>query len=396
MPTQPDQAQGNNPNVIATIRRAILLVSLPFGILSFVLPIYGKRLGASALEIGGLFSAFALMTVLLRPLVGWALDRYGRRPFFLTAILGYAVTMTLFAAAQTMSLLYIARIVQGIGSSLLWLSAYAMVADLAPSNARGGGMGSVDGASNSGTLLGALFGFGALGTLGLNSGWPLLFASYALCALLAWWMVWRGVGETRPQAAGKPSDKQTAISPQLWTLMAIVIITSAGYAMVGPIVMIFLQDRFSTDVMTLATAFLPAAIIYSVLLVYMGQWGDRVGRRLPMAIGLTMAAIVSIATPNVPNIVWLIILWAAEALCFTAATPAEEALVADLSGEHARGAAYGRYMLAYGIGSTIGPLVGGWLYDQVPAYPFYVNAAALFIGAALILLLVREPKKLAS
>jgi hypothetical protein len=40
--------------------------------------------------------------------------------------------------------------------------------------------------------------------------------------------------------------------------------------------------------------------------------------------------------------------------------------------------------------------VGGWLYDQVPAYPFYVNAAALFIGAALILLLVREPKKLAS
>jgi len=51
------------------LQRPILLGSLAFGILGFVLPIYGKQLGASALEIGGLFSAFSIMTVLLRPLV---------------------------------------------------------------------------------------------------------------------------------------------------------------------------------------------------------------------------------------------------------------------------------------------------------------------------------------
>jgi hypothetical protein len=51
-PAAPDAA-------IPTIRRSIFLISLPFGILGFVLPIYGKALGASALEIGLFFSVFS-------------------------------------------------------------------------------------------------------------------------------------------------------------------------------------------------------------------------------------------------------------------------------------------------------------------------------------------------
>jgi MFS family permease len=37
------------------------------------------------IQIGLFFSAFSLMTVLMRPLLGWALDRFGRRPFFANA-----------------------------------------------------------------------------------------------------------------------------------------------------------------------------------------------------------------------------------------------------------------------------------------------------------------------
>ena len=55
------------PQVFSTLRSTLLLVSLPFGILNFVLPIYGRDVGASAVEIGMLFSAFSLMMVVLRP-----------------------------------------------------------------------------------------------------------------------------------------------------------------------------------------------------------------------------------------------------------------------------------------------------------------------------------------
>jgi len=44
-----------------------------------VLPIYGEVLGATALEVGGFFSAFSLVPVIVRPFLGRALDRWGRR-----------------------------------------------------------------------------------------------------------------------------------------------------------------------------------------------------------------------------------------------------------------------------------------------------------------------------
>ena len=69
------------------LRTGIFFVSLPFGILMFALPLVGREMGASALEIGGLFSVFALMLVIVRPLVGHGLDRFGRRPFLIAGLL---------------------------------------------------------------------------------------------------------------------------------------------------------------------------------------------------------------------------------------------------------------------------------------------------------------------
>jgi hypothetical protein len=38
---------------LASLRRAVFLTAFPFGILMFALPLIGRNLGASALEIGG-------------------------------------------------------------------------------------------------------------------------------------------------------------------------------------------------------------------------------------------------------------------------------------------------------------------------------------------------------
>lgn len=60
----------------------IALGSLAFGMLMFLLPLYARRLNSTALEIGGLYSAFSITTMVVRPVVGWGLDRIGRKPFF--------------------------------------------------------------------------------------------------------------------------------------------------------------------------------------------------------------------------------------------------------------------------------------------------------------------------
>ncbi len=126
-----DATTNAGSGTLRTLRRAVWWVSLPFFVLGLLLPVYGKTIGATVVEIGLFFSAFSLMTVLLRPVVGWGLDRYGRRPFLLLGIGGYAVSWAAFAFIGEVWGIVAARVVQGIASSFLWLAANAVAADAA-------------------------------------------------------------------------------------------------------------------------------------------------------------------------------------------------------------------------------------------------------------------------
>jgi len=384
---------------LKTLWRAVFWVSFPFGILSFVLPIYGKELGASALEVGVFFSAFSLVPVIVRPFLGRAMDRWGRRPFLLLGLLGYAVAMLVFCVADTVWLLTVARFVQGMGQAFLWLSAYTIVADVASQTGRGHGFGVIDEATNRGAIIGTTTGFAAIFTLqGFFPDWPFeriwlwLFAAYTVPALLALWSGWRGVRETRPRTVTRPVESRP-VSGQLLALMSIVFVTGASTAMVWPLLMLFLQDALGAKVWELSMAYLPAALVSAFLPSRMGHIADRLGRKAPMIAGLLLGALASALIPHLRSVILLAVLWAVESLGYTASVPAERAFVADIAGEDTRGASYGLYTCAHFLGAALGPLAGGWLYDNLGhAMPFYLNTGVLLVGALLVAARLREPR----
>jgi MFS family permease len=173
--------------------------------------------------------------------------------------------------------------------------------------------------------------------------------------------------------------------------MGIVCVTGASTAMVWPLLMVFLQDALQADVAALVWAYLPAALISAFLPSRMGRIADRLGRKKPMIAGLMVGAVASALIPHLRSLVPLIILWAIESVGYTASVPAERAFVADIAGQDTRGASYGLYTFAYFLGATLGPLAGGWLYDNLGhATPFYLNAAVLMVGALLVAGVLRE------
>jgi MFS family permease len=175
--------------------------------------------------------------------------------------------------------------------------------------------------------------------------------------------------------------------------MGIVFVTGASKAMVWPLLMIFLQDVLEADVGALATAYLPAALISSFLPSRMGRIADRLGRKGPMIVGLIVGALASALVPHLPSVIVLAALWAIESLGYTVSIPAERAFVADIAGKDFRGTSYGLYTFAHFLGAAIGPLAGGWLYDNVGhAAPFYLNTGVLVFGAVLVMLVLREPR----
>jgi MFS family permease len=375
-------------NPAITLQQPILLGCLGFGFLWFALPIYSKILGASALKIGGMFSIFSLTIALLRPLIGIALDKLGRKYFFVSALVFYTASMVIFSRANSIFELYAGQLVSGIGSAMLFISAYTIVTDLATADQRGKSVGRIDEAIARGHLFGGIAGFLVFSSLPQNIGWQVIFTGYALSAAVGAWMGWKRVPETRPTQTFQV-DGERKISPELVKLMTIVFITSASVGMITPIFIIFLQDKFTSDIGTLVWAIIPAALVAAFLRSYFGQLSDRFGRTRLMALGLVVSGIFSFLLPVLPGIIWLAIFWTLESVGWAMAGPAEEAMVADLTGHQVRGMGYGLYTFVSSMGASIGPLAGGWLYDSVGrTIPFYLNGVVLLIGALFILLVL--------
>jgi MFS family permease len=104
-----------------------------------------------------------------------------------------------------------------------------------------------------------------------------------------------------------------------------------------------------------------------------------------MPLGMAASAASSFLMPGLGSVLSLAIMQAVAAAAGAAGRPARRALVADLTGGDQRGRAYGIYVLASGLGATVGPLAGGWLYEHVsPAAPFYANGIVVAASALVL------------
>jgi DHA1 family multidrug resistance protein-like MFS transporter len=421
----------NLSRLVELVRMSALSTSIYF----IAAPYYLKTLGASALETGLNIAIGELATAVVRPLIGRAIDRRGRRPFLRLGFLVVFFSMVLFALARPFTLgdpaapllqtglvyaevmLFVARLFHGLGMGTVLLSSYTMTADLAKEAGRGSSFGSTEQAQYRGGIYGALIavpiilanGFSPDSTLTITPQvWSTAFAVYALGALVAFFMSYRDLPETRPAAviveeggsAAAPTAADTRIDPQLYVLMSIVFFTNFSEGL-KIFILRYIQDHITSNLVWIALSYIPAAIIWGTLPARMGVFADRFGRKAPMSVGLTASGVFSLVIPLLafifPNpimaIIALTIFAALEALCYSAAVPAEQALVADMMGGHKRGTGFGLFTLAQTSGKAIGPLVMGFLYDIRPSGPFAANAVILIIGALLVWLVLRDPAR---
>lgn len=388
----------SSKKTLSTLNSSIFLLSQPFFMMGMLLPIYGKEMGANAVEIGLIFSAFSIMTILMRPIVGWALDRFGRRPFYVIGMLGYAVTMVGFAYSQQVWGMIIARLMQGASSACVWLAASAIIADVTDGSNRAHAFGSLAQASSRGSIVGGLTTFAVYSsnleeTFGREIGAKtVLFLLFAAFAVAAWFVSFSKLRETNSHNDG------TKTSPIVWSrswilLLLVTLVTAAAWAMTSPVLILFLQEKLNADFGTIAWAFLPSGIIWATLPSQLGKLADRFGRKPLMVLGLVVSSVIMFLLPSLTSITGLAILWASLAICFAAGDPAEQALVADLTDNNQRGRAYGLYVMVGDIGAAIGPLGGGWLYDSISsAAPFYGTGIILAVCGSILLAFLQAPK----
>ncbi|MGV7213778.1 MFS transporter [Bradyrhizobium sp. UFLA05-112] len=129
------------------------------GIILPLLPFYSLRLGATPFMLGMLISAYAVCQLIAGPVVGMLSDRYGRRKVLLVSQIGTFVGFTLLALATNLTLVFLARIIDGLTSGNISV-AHAYAAEHSAPSTRKQALGMTSGAIGTGLLLGpALSGF---------------------------------------------------------------------------------------------------------------------------------------------------------------------------------------------------------------------------------------------
>ncbi len=97
----------------------VFMQMLDSTIVNTALPAMALSLGESPLRMQSVVIAYALTMAMLIPASGWLADRFGTRRVFFFAVVVFTLGSLLCAIAETLGFLVAARVVQGVGGSML-------------------------------------------------------------------------------------------------------------------------------------------------------------------------------------------------------------------------------------------------------------------------------------
>jgi MFS transporter, DHA2 family, multidrug resistance protein len=99
--------------IVVGVMLAALLMSIDATIVNVALPTIEGNLGASVDEGTWVLTAYVIANVVVIPLTPWLQLRFGRKPYFLTSIVGFTVASLLCGTASSLSMLILFRLLQG-------------------------------------------------------------------------------------------------------------------------------------------------------------------------------------------------------------------------------------------------------------------------------------------
>jgi MFS family permease len=158
-----------------------------------VIPFLGAAIGLSVSQVGALVAFGSAAELVLFPLAGWLMDRYGRLAAVVPSLLVFSAGLVLAGLARTVTSLFVAAAVIGLGNGLGAGTMITIGSDLAPQDHPAGFLSVTGMMRETGRVLGPLL-VGWFGdAIGLGASAYALAVVAALTALFTW----RVLGDTR-------------------------------------------------------------------------------------------------------------------------------------------------------------------------------------------------------
>ena len=375
----------------------LFVVMLGYGVIIPILPFYIENMGAGGTELGLLVASYAVMRLVFGPIWGGLSDRFGRKPILLVGILGYVITMVWFGLANTLWMLFAARILSGVLSSATAPTTMAFIGDSTLESERAGGMGLLGAAGGIGTIFGPAIG-GFLGSTSLSTPFFIAAGLASLSLLLAAIFLPESLPADARQGAQKQKRivnlkewVQAIISP-FGGLLFLTFISTSGLMIFANVFGLYTLQRFDfgpddVGVMMMVLGLVSAVAQGGLAGPVTKKWGDHAvitSSLLATTLGFLLMTVAN-------TYITILITTAFFGLTVALQVPALTSLTSRRA-TLPQGIAMGLSNSFVSLGRIVGPILGGLALDIDLQLPYLGGCGFMLLGF-LFSLLWLKPRK---
>lgn len=369
--------------ILKKLSLPLLLIALPWSVMSVLMPMYTSALGLSPLQITGLFSVFSLGLVIIRPFIGYMSDKIGRKSIFVFGLILYALSYFIYSRAMVLYIIYIGRGLQAVAAAFVGISSSSMVADFNMKK-NAANYGKLDSYSEKGALLGILLCFYVLNAPELKDGWSRLFLICTAASIIA--VVYSAINVKETKAVinkehisiSLPSSKNNIILFNGFVR----IFTSSVFS----VFVLYLQRKFDSDLLEIGIAFLVPSVIIAYAYPVIGKISDNIGSRKALIYSLSMLIVILLILPYMNSIFLYGLVWTVYYITSSLyGVTINSVFVKDIP-EEIKGSAVGKLSMGVNIGAFIGPLIGGFALQEISIQaPFFISSVGFAVSLVLLM-----------
>lgn len=368
---------------LAILLTNLFIAFLGIGLVIPVTPAIMNELHLSGTAVGYMVACFAVTQLIVSPIAGRWVDRFGRKIMIVIGLLFFSVSEFLFGIGKTVDILFISRMLGGISAAFIMPGVTAFIADITTVTTRPKALGYMSAAISTGFIIGPGIG-GFLAEI--HSRLPFYFAAaFALIAAILSMLTLREP-ERNPEnekIEGQKTGFKRIFAPMYFIAFLIILISSFGLASFESLFALFVDHKFgftASDIAILITGgAIVGAITQVVLFDRFTRWFGEI-RLIRYSLILSTSLVFLLTIVN--SYAAILLVTFTVFVGFDLMRPAVTTYLSKIAGNE-QGFAGGMNSMFTSIGNVFGPIIGGMLFDIDLNYPFYFATGALAIGIAL-------------
>ena len=330
------------------------------------------------------FSATFFTGMIMAPYWGARADKVGKKKIAVRAGFSVGILYTVYSVITSAEQLVVMRALHGVVSGFV-ATCMSLAADSLPKDKVGWGLGIMQAAGSSGSILGPLMG-GMLGSLvGMRLSFVLggiMFLMGAVCILLF----------VTEQPSNSKQDSNTSFKESfviayknksllhMLFLVSILQMTAMFLQPILPMHIIALQGDVNQAIMISGILFSASGVSGMLAAPFWGNYGQRKGFARTLAFILLAAGIIQAMQAFTNTVVLFGCVQLLLGVFLAGVMPSVNANIVQFAGEDFRGRAFGLSTSFSQLGGMLGPLIGGWFVGLYSIQMLFILVGMILVA----------------